>query len=643
MLRWIIVWGVGLAALGAPRLAAEELPKFGKVTAEELQLTSVPEDPEADAVCLFDRGEARIVQRDRGFKVETYRQVRIKILTERGKEAASVRVPFWHEDHLFDVDAYCLAPDGTKTRLKAADVHEEPGEEFKSVQFAVPGAQVGSVLEYRYQLNSDHVRTLDPWEFRGPWTTLRSQFSLVLYPGFRYNIHLKNMPELQPEVRAVLLTDGGSGSCLTWTATRLAPLRPEPQLRNLVDQGSALLVELVSYQDGYQFLDFSSSWTTIVKEFQENEQRLDKLGARRLDELLAAHCQGCPTARDTLLALHGFVSRRLASSQRGRIYERAPLSQLLEQSVGTEIEKNVLFCDLLRRAGYPARPLLISTRDHGTVWENMVAAWQFNHLLVQLELDGQALVLDTASPHCPLDLLPEDKLVERGLLVDEGEGRFLSLKPPASISMLHVQSEAWLDSLGDLHASSLLRHEGYHALRARVALEQQPEAEFVQAALAGWFGQAECDSFRFETRDSPAEPLLLSVHYRVPGFAQRAGGQFYLPVPTLNRLSANPFPDPERRYPVDFPCRLTWSDDLTLHWPAGWSLTQTPPAARLQCGGLKLLAAAEAGAQSLHIQRHYQQTQLSYGVLEYPKLRQFYDQVVAADQGGLVLQRTAAR
>lgn len=72
---------------------AEEIPKFGKVSDEELQMTAIPEDPEADAVVLFDVGDLRIREGSEKYYLTVERHTRVKILTEKGKDYASVSIP----------------------------------------------------------------------------------------------------------------------------------------------------------------------------------------------------------------------------------------------------------------------------------------------------------------------------------------------------------------------------------------------------------------------------------------------------------------------------------------------------------------------------------------------------------------------
>ena len=87
----LTIAAVLLAATSHPALAGD----WGKVPEEDLAMTQLQEDPSADAVFLFDRGELKITER-RTLELSHHR--RIKILTDRGLKYADVAIPVWHED-----------------------------------------------------------------------------------------------------------------------------------------------------------------------------------------------------------------------------------------------------------------------------------------------------------------------------------------------------------------------------------------------------------------------------------------------------------------------------------------------------------------------------------------------------------------
>jgi hypothetical protein len=122
--------------------------QFPEPTREELQMTSDPKAPGAPYVYLFRED---ITDQPGGTHV-LYE--RIKILTEKGKGTATVRVPWMSKYEKFpEVEGRTIHADGTVVPLsvKPTDVMDVKTKAFEvdDAVFTLPDVQVGSILEYR--------------------------------------------------------------------------------------------------------------------------------------------------------------------------------------------------------------------------------------------------------------------------------------------------------------------------------------------------------------------------------------------------------------------------------------------------------------------------------------------------------------
>src|SRR5271170_6393715 len=123
-------------------------------TPEELSMTSQPEVPGAAAVYLF-REETTV---DSLHMFSIY--VRLKVLTERGKEYANVELPYQHVSDggstaIEDVQGRTIHPDGTIIRFTGKPyeklVEKTQGVKVMTKVFTLPDVEVGSIIEYRYK------------------------------------------------------------------------------------------------------------------------------------------------------------------------------------------------------------------------------------------------------------------------------------------------------------------------------------------------------------------------------------------------------------------------------------------------------------------------------------------------------------
>ncbi len=619
---------------------AQEIPKFGKVSDEELQMTSIPEDPEADAVWLFDRGDIEIILENNRYKLKLKQHARIKILNEEGKEYANFRIPYWHEDRITSLKAHTVLPGGKKIKLDGKQIFDEQEKNIKYKVFALPGVEIGAVIEYELEKISEYVHLLEPWYFQNQEFTRVSQYSVVMLPGFSYHVFFRNTFDIEPTVEDILKV--GVSYRLkeyTWTMRNLPPVKNEPYMRTLEDYRAALHFQLIAFKDQYQYIKFIDSWPELVKkqrsfydkylkEETELKDLLQKLTLQPLSDL------------EKIKTLYDYVRENIVTTSRGSQYISTESGNVLKESKGTGAEKNILLVNLLNLAGFNADPLLLSTRSHGRVWENTPMLEQFNYVLAYVQAGINTYVMDTQDKYCPFGMLPVEDLVETGLLIDEGEGFFIKIPHPRATNMAYCNTTSALSPEGDLRATTRVRYEGYRAIAARNELAESEEKEFIEEALKESFGEVEIDSFEIQGKEDLESPLSILVHYRVPGYAQATGNMLYLSAPIFNRFEENPFKREKRYFPVEFPYNIAESEDLTISLPEGFQVMEHPQAVtNRQAGKLTFMNSWKQEETAIKLQRQFMRQQLNFQPREYQELRNFYDSVVQADQGQIVLSR----
>ncbi len=175
-----------LFAITSPTLL---LAQFQQPTDEELKMTADPKAPGAAAVYL----NIEEVANDPLHYQSVY--VRIKVLQEKGKELATVEIPYWSTNFkIEDIKARTIHSDGTVIPLvgkpedlllsKTVSGH---GDTFQvnSKVFNLPSVEVGSILEYRYELRYDDNHFSSPnWEIQRPYFVHHATYSFIPFKAF---------------------------------------------------------------------------------------------------------------------------------------------------------------------------------------------------------------------------------------------------------------------------------------------------------------------------------------------------------------------------------------------------------------------------------------------------------------------------
>src|SRR6202789_4478922 len=163
--------------------------QFQEATPDELKMTADPKAPGAAAVFLNIEEIANDPMHYQSY------YARIKILQEKGKELATIELPYLKGDNkITDIKARTIHADGTVIPLT---VKPEDLMSFKTVAkngdqlqvnrtvFTLPSAEVGSILEYRYELRYDNNHIPSPaWEIQRPYFVHKVHYSFTPFKGF---------------------------------------------------------------------------------------------------------------------------------------------------------------------------------------------------------------------------------------------------------------------------------------------------------------------------------------------------------------------------------------------------------------------------------------------------------------------------
>ncbi|MBX2841551.1 MAG: carboxypeptidase-like regulatory domain-containing protein [Flammeovirgaceae bacterium] len=188
---------------------------LGKITQEDLENRSI-KFPHADAVILFDKGSIRydIVDTDGVVKLIIDKTRRIKIQTQEGVKQGFIKIQFPKNGKINFVKANTynldLNDNISRNKIKKRDIvsdytntYENKRGTFKyalnedsTVAFKVltmPDVQIGSIIEYSYQLVYDDYENLIPWFFQNKLPTEYSELELLIPSFYEYKTDLMGL------------------------------------------------------------------------------------------------------------------------------------------------------------------------------------------------------------------------------------------------------------------------------------------------------------------------------------------------------------------------------------------------------------------------------------------------------------------
>ena len=101
------------------------------------------------------------------------------------------------------------------------------------------------------------------------------------------------------------------------------------------------------------------------------------------------------------------------------IYSSDGIKSAWDKKSGSNGEINLILINLLRDAGLKAYPLLVSTKDNGTVNTLYPFLQQFNNTMACVVTENKTYILNAADKYNPAYLIPYDVVNNQAFIVDE--------------------------------------------------------------------------------------------------------------------------------------------------------------------------------------------------------------------------------
>ncbi|MET4075317.1 DUF3857 domain-containing protein [Hymenobacter sp. UYCo722] len=678
-----LILALGAVLLPTTAVLAQSAPlKFGQVDPKDLTAAPFAGDSAAAAVVLCDYGTTRFEYANNDFKLVSERTTRIKILKKAGYEAATVKVPLYHQGENTEkvsslrglttnlVDGKMVK---TKLELGTSAFTEELTPRVRVRKFTLPDVREGSVIEYSYTVTSDFFTNFQDWTFQSEYPVRWSEFRANIPEYFRYNKVLQGYHSLnvQTEDESAaqfnIHTAGGfSGGGFSttreaastetvtarqtnsrWVMQNVPAFRNEPFMTTSADYVDRINFQLAGVQfPGRAYQPVAGTWSKVEMELLNDDNfglQLDRAGFLKdqLQPLIARY----PDASERAAAVRALVMSAVRYDGTNRYSTTASLRKAYDAHLGTAADVNLLLIAALRGASLPAHPVLLSTRAHGRLNPSIPLLDRFNYVVALVPLGpDKDLLLDATDPLLPCGVLPERCLNQQGRLVmrSAAASRWVDLAP-AQRFVHYQQVNLMLDAQGGLTGKVHEEHGGYAGVDTRRELTTLGEKKYLAQLVAPHSGWT-VPKLTVTGREDVAKPLGLDYEFTQPAEGQAAIGTFYLSPLREFGTEQNPFRHDDRLFPVDFAAPQDETTMVTLTLPEGYELSEMPKPAvvDLPDGGGRFLYSVAAGTPgTVQITSRLSLRKSVYAAAEYTTLREFYRLMLEKQGEKLVIKKKA--
>jgi hypothetical protein len=639
-------------------LGSRAMGQFQAPAQDELKMTADPKYPESSAVFLNYEKKA-----DNQVGYESV-YARIKILKEAAKELATVHIPYRKGEGsgvIAAISGRTIHSDGSiiPMTVKPEDLmRAKAGEsEVRDVVFNLPSVEVGSIIEFYYQVRIDHQEgyglnlsssrwiMMPRWDVQGLYPVRKEHFMFMperseLGRSLMWYANLPGAQKLQPN----------AAGQFDLSLTDVPPFSNESWAPPLESQKYKVMFYFTSAVSGQQYWQSAAKeWLKEVSRFAEPTQQLKQA----VGGLVAPTDSDLDRAKKIYAAVQTLdntdFSRRKTEAERKRegLRQTKRAEDVWNEKSGSSDEIASLYLAMVRAAGLRAYPMAVVDRDRGTFNPEFLDFSQLNDLVVVLNAGDKEIVLDPGEKMCPFEMVSWKHSGAGGIReLANGTAPWVTPLLPYSANGVVRRAELTLAPAGSVTGKLQFAISGQEALRWRQESLRVDEDE-LKKDFDRWLATqlpagVEAQTTHFTKLDDPTGDLgAYATISGTPGAG--TSKRLLLPASFFAHAEDQGFiAQPDRKLPVDMHYAAIYKDGVLMHLPSGFSLEAAPPATSIPWTGYAVFQMKSTpNGNDLTVTRTLARAFTLLQPDEYSQMRDFYQKVQAADQQQIVLTNSS--
>jgi hypothetical protein len=645
-------------------VAAHADQHWTQPTPEELSMTSQPEVPGASAVYLY-REETTD---DKLHMFSIYQ--RVKVLTERGKEFGNVELSFAHSDDgggytIDDIQGRTIHPDGTIIPFTGKPyeklIEKTQGVKVMSKVFSMPDVEIGSIIEYRYELRYDDRWFMPPrWYIQSDLWTRKAHYlwhpidlgSINLVDSRGQAADRISWTTILPKGITVVQTPipGSNNSTIELNMKDVPPAPEEdfmPPVKSFTDR-------VLFYYTGYRNAD--EFWKSEGKSWAKNQDKFIGPGSA-----VTAAVKDIVSPSDTpdqklrkiyaaVMKLENTTYTREHSSAEEKAQgfkEVHTADDIWTRKRGSDDQIARLFVSMARAAGFKAYLARVTNRSHSLFVQNYLSLDQLDDDIAIVSVDGKDHFFDPGSRFCPYGHLSWQHTYAQGIRQVDGGDDFLTAPgEPYTFSRVQRIANLAIDSQGALSGNISMIYAGDPAMRWRqrfargdsASLEREIRTSVENLMPSG----VEVKVSSIDKLDDYEQPLTANLAVKGT-IGSSTGKRVLLPGDIFTANTKPTFPHEKREMPVYFDYPSITQDAVRIAFPHTFSIESLPSATNEAYEkSVAYSLAPESTPNNFTIRRTYALGEIVFTSTQYPTLRAFYSKMETKDQENVVLTTVSA-
>lgn len=646
LLTFFIATSINL--ISQPKLSRE----FGRIGKDDLEYT--PDDDEAPAVVLFDIGETRFTSTDSWFEIKFTRTKRIKILREEGLDYGNISIQYYSDGYgrtekVEDIKCftYNLSPTHQleKTELNPKEVYNETINNYwEKKVFAMPQVKPGSVIDIQYTVYSPFFFNLPDWEFQSDIPTVYSQYKVSMIPFYEYIYLLQGIsqfdeqtsivdPGLKRQFRGIEFQD----YVHTYVMKDVPAFKDESFISSPNDYIMKLDFQLSKYHPltGGD-VEVMTTWPKLIDDYDDHEKfgKYVKKSQRTAKDIIEGLALSELSDLKKSKIIIEYVKQYFTwNGMYGEHANQKP-NELLKTKSGNIGSINLFLLGMLQEAGINAKPVIISTRNHGKVHPKYPFASFFNYVVILVDLGSTSFLADGSESDLPFNRIPTRCMNGMGLLMQEDfnwidlysgigswDNKSITLEPDLRQGIL---KSSVISSFTEFDAHTIKKKFGDDSEKIEESLQNE--------------GFQNITDIRTKNFDKISSPYIMAYTGEYP--LEIIDDKIVIKPLLHFPWSSNPLSQKERNYPVDFVYKHNQQYNSLVIIPEGYRISHLPQKLSLDNAIATISYSASEMKGRITIMAKLEFKKSVYQADEYHKLQSTLGATVKKFNDAIVLEKS---
>ncbi len=653
--------------------AQMQLFKFGEIDQKLLTKETHAEYPEAKAEIIYDKGQVEFVEH--GFYTSVgmmdYSNIssdfrRVQYSSTNDPEPYWIRFQHTQRKKIYD------ATDPQQTRLT---IRLKPGEELKELLLAVynldeagitqtyfdrnnleeevlndyitlnhvdfPEVRNGSVVEFRYVIESPNLVKMPEWNFQHDIPLFYSEFKFIRIPFYEYQFFTQQIDEFNyaqsEEGRERQLGQETTGnitntvapkfkeSVTTFVMRDVAPFQDTAFITSKTDHIKKIFFYLSKkYLFNGGTLDYVPTQETLTKTIlEDNDFKKYLRGVKKYARDIAKSNNIDELSKpDQIQWVINYIKDEFHWNGNKSVFPSQSVKDFVDGKTGNNADINLFLIGVMDYLDIDAHPVILSTRDNGRVLTDFPSLTSFNYLLAGVDFD-ERLLTDASRPLLANDLIPSECLHDFGLFLDkkyEGWVTLTNVEKSSTTKNITIRPD-----IENMQAAVIIDIRATDMEAHKLRLNAGNTRENIISYFDVLDSYESADVSDFTERNSP-------VAYTLNGKMKMSGNADSVAIyPLLGFYpDENPFPFDYRKYPIEMDYPLKDSVSVTLHIPDGYTIASLPKNINSNSGDLQLSVNYQQNGNELQIHGYYAIERATFKVREFITVRNFYNRLTEA-------------